>query len=241
MADGARTGGRTIALEGASGVGKSTVARRLAEARGAVLIDEAFDRVEPRPALAARDVRWAREVEGRLLREELRRYAEAERARRRGAEVVLDTAFFGPVSYTAGLVRERPELAPALRVLLLRARRAIAGGRLGLPDLTVYLDLDPRATARRVAGDPRVHPPTLAGQHALVGRYERAVWRSSVRPILGDRMIVLAATGPATGVARRAARAIDRFPRRGPAGPGPADRVLVAFAGLPPSPAPAKR
>jgi thymidylate kinase len=230
--------GRVVALEGPSGAGKSTAASRLAPRLGGIRLAEAYRRLRPTPSLALGTPRELAGLEARLLHEELRRYVEARRLADRGRVVVVDTGFLGPISYSRALVALG--LAPPSLVgrLVHRAGQALAHGRWGFPDLTIYLSVGDRELRRRVATDPVGHPPAWAARHSAAGRIERTLYRQVLAPLLGPHFVSVPASGSPAGVVRRAVRAW----RDGPGEPVPdalARRALRAIArgALPTAPA----
>lgn len=173
---GAPNAALVVAIEGASGAGKSSVARALATRLAAHRIDEAFDRLHRRPLLEFSSRSELAELEQTLFEEEVRRWRELGAARARSLPVVLDTATLGPLTYTWGL-REafHPEwdVAPDLA---LSAHRAHAEGRWGIPDLTMYLDVPEAVAVERARRDPDAHSPGLVERHRQVARYERSLY-----------------------------------------------------------------
>ncbi len=212
----------TLAIEGPSGAGKSTLARDLTRALGAVLVDEAYERVRPRPSLDFGDAEGLMKLEARLQVEEGRRYREAESFARAGRNAVLDTACFGPLTYTAGLAAEDAGFARTGRALLRAARRSVAASTLGLPDRVLYLDVPVRTAAHRSAA--RSNPPSRAmvERHARIGRFERALWMDGFAPIARDRWVAISGTGRVGEVLDAALRAIGDRPS-----PPPAPRALA--------------
>ena len=194
---------RIIALEGASGAGKSTVARLLRRDLEAELLTEAYDRLDPRPNLAFSSPASLLALERDLLAEERRRYREALEIRRRGRTVVADTGFFGPVTYAAGLVALGFAPRRVLARLIAEARRTRGAGPLGLPDATVYLDVPERRLRERVARDPTGHPAALARRHRAVGRFERELYVRTLPTIAPGHVAVVRGPGPPETVARR--------------------------------------
>lgn len=209
--------GRMIAVEGPSGVGKSTTSRALARALGAPRIAEAIDRLAPPPSLVFRGAEALSDLEVTLLQEERRRFRDAETIGRTGIPVVLDTGFLGPVSYAAGLVGFDPTLRPALERTAREARRLVRSGRLGLPDVTVYLDLAAGQVARQIAGDLRRHPRALRERHARVAAWERRLWLERFRAIAPDRLLVVRGGRPLSHLLGRLGRRLaGPLPERPP-------------------------
>ncbi len=222
-----RAGGRLIALEGPSAVGKTRVAEALAARLGGRLVPEAFRRLTPPPSLRLTGRGPLLRLERRLLAEEMRRYREAERGRRRGDTVVLDTGFLGPLTYAIGLTQMDPRCdvtAPLLRELARRSR----AGALRLPDLTVYLNAPRTELARRARSDPRGHPPALVRRHWAVARTEGTLWRALARRLPSGRVRFVRARGSPSRLAQRIASALARFPPP-PPGPGELGPLLRAL------------
>lgn len=213
-----------VAVEGHSGIGKSAISRALARSLGALWIAEAFDRVRPRLDLEVRDAAALLRVERRLLLEETARYREATDARRRGRVVVLDTGFLGPVSYAAGLARIEPRFRPALRPLGRDAIRSVRRASLGLADVTVHLRLDGPETLRRIERSWRRHPARWRERHRRVGRIERRLLRTALRPLGPGRVIDVDARGAPGAIVRAVRRALGGRPR----GTGPSPRLALA-------------
>ncbi len=214
-----------LALEGPSGSGKTTIARAAAERFGWTFLPEAYDRLRRRPSLAFRSDRALLAIERRLLAEERRRFAEARSLRARGRTVVADTGFLGPLTYSAGLVATGAASPGPWRAL----RTSIGPGRkrapLGLPDLTVYLDLPRAARRARVARDPTGHPPSLARRHESIGEFERRFYREDYAVLLPGRLCFVPASGPPSAVADRILRSVGATRPMG--GTGPQYRPLV--------------
>jgi AAA domain len=217
-----------LALSGASGSGKSTVARRIGRTPGWVRLAEAFDRLHPRPRLDPRSPEELRALELRLLAEESRRYCEATGRAAEGRSVVADTTFLDPVVYTAGLLVLGQASPGTFLAIVRRARQLIARGELGLPDLTVYLVTSAATRGRRASRDPARHPLALRARHERVGRFEAAVVRRCLKRGAPGRVRGVRADGSAASVAERVRRLSVR--------PGPiadpaaaAERALAAL------------
>lgn len=206
-----------VALSGPSGVGKSTTAAGLEQAFGWAHLEEAYCRLVPRPRLT-----WSTEVglerlELRLLDEEAQRYREACELAAAGTPVVVDTSFLDPVAYIAGLYRLGLAEGSTMHAVAARARRLAREGRLGVPDLTVYLTVPPEVVRRRAARDPRRHPPALRDRHAAVGRVEATTLVPALRRSVGVRCVrVRADVRPDRLAGRIAARARRTTPLREP-------------------------
>jgi hypothetical protein len=228
--------GRLIAVEGASGVGKTATARALSKVLSAARIPEAYERLQPPPSLEIPDPSTLLDLERTLLQEESRRFREAEGLRARGRDVVVDTGFLGPVTYTAGLAALDPRWAPARTTLVAEARRLIREGRLGIPDRSVYLDLGARAVADRVRADPAGHPTKWAARHARVAVEERALWLRRVRRSSPERLLVVRADRPASTLAEGIRRELATSGSRRRPSASEALRFLNAL-----SPRPARR
>ena len=222
--------GQVVALEGISGSGKSTVAPRLARALDAELLAEAYARLRPRPSLAFGTDRSLLRLEERLLEEDAARYREADQIAGGGGSVVVDTGFFGTLTYTRALAT-LDLCAPTVFRALVRSARSLKDRYLwGAPDRVVWLDSAPVTRARRVRSDPTGHPPALADRHERVGTEERRIYFGPLGTVLGSRLTAVDANGSAEAVARRAARAVAEGPR-GFAPEGLAERVLRALEG----------
>lgn len=192
-----------IALEGPSGAGKTTVARAVAGRTGAEFLPEAFALLSPAPSLEYSGPDELFELERILLVEERRRFRRALAARRRGRPVVADTGFFGPLTYTAGLVALGLAPRSVLVRLLREAGRRSREGPIGAPDLVVYLDVPESVLWRRAAHDPVGHPRGLFSRHLAVGRRERTFYRQALSRVLPDRVRVISAVGSSVAVAQR--------------------------------------
>jgi thymidylate kinase len=230
--------GVVVALEGPSGVGKSALAERLARASGWRWLREAYDRLSPRPSLGFANPEELLALERRLLREDARRFREARRAAERGARVLADTDFLGPLAYTRGLADagiETGKTLPTLRALALRASRA---GAWGFADLYVYLDAPERTVAQRTVRAESTHPSSWRARHRRVGRRERAFWLRELAELLPGRVIRLDARGSLGRLATRFERRVrPRIRRLRPIPPAGARRVLARFGPRRPDPA----
>ncbi|HUJ78415.1 MAG TPA: hypothetical protein VLX64_05335 [Thermoplasmata archaeon] len=221
--------GLLVAVEGPSAVGKTTVVRRVASGGWAETLPEAYDRLRPALSLDFRSPEELRRLERRLFAEETRRSREARRARARGARVLVDTGFAGPLTYTASLDERADPGGAVLRDLLRSARTAARGGRWGLPDLVIVLTAPARLLDARTQRDPVGHPRSLAGRHRRVGIREVAFWRAVARSLPAPRVLFVSATGDARGVAARVRAAIDGVGDLRPSGPRAAARFLAVL------------
>ncbi len=226
----ARRRGRLVAVEGGSGAGKTTLVRAAHEAFGWEPLAEAFDRLDPAPSLEYRSSQELLRLEGTLLAEEERRYREGERSCAEGRTVVADTAFFGPLTYTWGLVglgRAPRSVATSIT----RAARALVRQRtLGLPDLVVFLDTTARVRSARARSDRAHHPHSLFLRHESVGRLERRYYEELLPTVLPDRVQRLDGRLPPERLAVALRETVDRA-RWGP----PASRDALAAIRLLPS------
>jgi len=222
--------GPTIALEGPSGVGKSTIAAALARRLDAELLNEAYDLIEPLPSLSFSGPAELERLERTLLGIEAERFVRSERARREGRTVVLDTGVFGPLTYTSGLARIDPRYSGVLRRLAELARRRVRAGSLGLPSVTLYLDLGEPALARRLAGSPRTHPAVWQERHRAVGRWERRLWTWVYPRIAPGHLAVVRAGGSPSQVLDRLELRLSRMGSAGAVRAATALRTVRAFA-----------
>ncbi|MCI4335828.1 MAG: AAA family ATPase [Thermoplasmata archaeon] len=170
--------GRIISLEGPSGVGKTSVGRELAARLDAAFLPEAVDAMAPTLSLDFRTLPQLRRLERALIDEEARRYRVARRTIARGRDVVADTGFFGPLTYSVALA-QWDRRWDVVRSVLLRTVGHISTGSLGLPQLCLYLDADGRTLQRRTAADPIGHPAALTLRHQILAPLERRYWETS--------------------------------------------------------------
>ena len=204
--------GRLVALEGPSGVGKSTTARYLSDRSGWGTLSEAFVRLEPSRSLAFGSVSELITIEEALLDEEWRRYREARRRCRRGENVVADTGFLGPLTYTAGLVALGRSPPSALATIGPAVRTRFFQGELGWPDGIIYLDLAPAELLHRSSNDPLGHSGPLAARHHAVGRFERGFYLGFLMRRWPGRVVRVPASAPPHAVAQRVGAIASGFP-----------------------------
>jgi thymidylate kinase len=197
----------TIAIEGSSGAGKTTLARALAVRTGWPVVDEAWLRVRPRPSLTFRSPRSLLRLETTLLREESRRYEFGERLRRSGRSVILDTGVLGPLTYLEGLGRTWG-VEWDVRGQLPR----VGKNRLGLSDVHIYLDAPPGLAARRVRRTPETHPAAWRQRHADVGRCEREFWTQTAPQLAPGHLWKLRANGSPEELTERVVRRLRSSP-----------------------------
>jgi thymidylate kinase len=185
-----------VAVEGVSGSGKSTLVARASAKFGWVPLAEAYDRLDPRPAIGVRSAPALARVERLLFEEDRRRFEAARALARRGTTVLADTGFLGPLTYTAGLVALGTVPPEFERELLGRARRWARTGRWGAPDAVVYLETRAATRRRRSAGDAKRHPAGLTARHERVGRLENRFYTEQLPQVLPGRVRCLDAERP---------------------------------------------
>jgi len=202
-------GGRLIAVEGSSAAGKTTLVREASEGLGWEPLAEAFDRLDPAPSLEFRSPRELLRLEGTLLAEEALRFEQGKRFSAQGKTVIADTAFFGPLTYTWGLVGLG--LAPqSVAQGVMRAARALVQKRsLGLPDLTIYLETSARERSRRARAARARHPSTLFSRHESVGQLERRYYTELLPAVLPRRVRNLRGQTSPESLARRLHEVVD--------------------------------
>ncbi|HEY6238884.1 MAG TPA: AAA family ATPase [Thermoplasmata archaeon] len=226
---------QVVAIEGASGAGKTSVAGELARRLDAVLIPEAFDRLGRRRSLRFRDRPGLAEIERALLAEEGRRWTEATAHRRAGRPVVLDTGTTGPLTYSWGVREGIDSRWDVVSEVLRQTRRLRSLHGWGLPDLTFYLDVSEDVADARAARSPTDHPAPLRERHRRVGRFERFLYEREFPRRLPGRFGCVAGEGSPREVASGIR---DRLERLGPVPPVTApelDRFLDLFEGSGPS------
>ncbi|MGD0258059.1 MAG: hypothetical protein ABSB90_09325 [Thermoplasmata archaeon] len=204
--------GLLVAVDGPSASGKSRAVRAAALRLGADVLPEAYDRLRPRPSLSWDGIPQFLRLEGRLLREDARRFREGRARAAAGATVLADTGFLGPLTYTSGLVGL--ELVPrsALTDLVRTAHAWEREGRWGWPDAIIYLRTPAAERRRRAENDPRGHPRSLQVRHQQVAEIERRFYRAVVAAAYGDRFRFVAGSGTPDEVADRLVGAVARLP-----------------------------
>ena len=220
--------GQVIAIEGISGSGKSTVAPLLGRALDAEVLPEAYARLRPRPSLAFANDRALLRLEERLLEEDGARYRDADQIAGGGGSVIVDTGFFGPLTYTRALLTLGLAPAGPFRSIVRTARSLQERYLWGAPDRILWLDTAASTRERHVRSDPTGHPPALADRHERVGAEERRTYFGALARPLGSRLRAIDAEGPADRVVRRAEAALAAGPH-GFAPEGLAERVLRAL------------
>jgi hypothetical protein len=198
-----------VAIEGPSAAGKTTVARRLAVVGDWTVLLEAFAGAPPRPSLRFGSPASLLAIERRLMRAERRRSQEAQRLRKPRRGVLLDTAPFGPATYTAGVARLDRRYGRVARTVIDRVVRDIEEGRILVPQRIVYLDAPETVRRSRSRLAPATHPGLLAARHRTVGRFERTFWASMARQAPRSVQFIRAGDS-AAAIAGRVARALAR-------------------------------
>jgi len=226
-----RRPGVLIAVEGGSASGKTTLVRLACHQFGWRPLAEAVDRLDPAPSLDFGSSGELLRLEATLLAEEVHRFAEARRLCERGATVLADTGFLGPLTYTLGLAELRLAPRSIANDLTRSVRALVSAGRLGIPDLTVYLRTTAAERRRRAkAGAPR-HPRGLFRRHEAVGTVERRLLEQVFRGAVPDRFRTLRADSSASVLARRLGVIVEAA-RLGHAPQSDALRVVAQLGGL---------
>jgi AAA domain len=202
--------GWLVAVEGPSGAGKTSAVHALARRTGRPMLAEAVDRIRPTPRLTWSSDEELLRLEGRLLAEDAARYREGRRVARTGATVLADTGFLGPLTYSAGLIRERLAPSELLGTLLRTAGEWARERRWGLPDAVLYVQTPDATRERRARSDPAGHPPSLQLRHQRVAAVEFEIYRTVVRRALGPRLRFVSGEGTEEEVATRLDRALSR-------------------------------
>jgi thymidylate kinase len=218
-----------VALEGPSGVGKSTLVRSLIRATGRSGLAEAVDGAVDPPSLRFRTRAELLRIERRLVELERERYREAVRRRRSGELLVLDTGFLGPLTYSWGVVQLRGASWSVVEDVRRRLIAALELGDWGLPDLTVYLDAPDAVVDARARSAALGHPPDLRERHARVGAFERPLWTGTIATVAPGRVVAVSAIGSVTTVTRRIVEVMRRAPLRARPSHNEAAAVLALF------------
>jgi len=223
--------GRLVAVEGGSASGKTTLVAQAARTHDWRALPEAFDRLDPAPSLEFASAHELARLEATLLAEEARRYREARRLCASGVTVLADTGFLGPLTYTFGLVKLGLAPVSVATSLTTRARSMVRAGRLGIPDLTVYLRTTSRERVDRARASTSRHPPGLFARHEAVGRFERRLFEREFSAVRPTGVRVLRADRPTAVLAHRLGAIIRSDPMH-PASRGEA-LALLARLGRP--------
>lgn len=212
--------GLVVAVEGVSGAGKSSLLRALGERPQIRIVEEAWDRLRPRPSLSFGSPRALLGLELRLLEEDRRRWKEAIAAASTGCDVLCDTDFLGPALYTAALARADPSLVPVALEIVRRTEAARRQVRWGVADLYVYLDTPPRIANSRVRKSSGSHPARWRERHAQAGAIERTFWLGWLPALLPGRVRVLDGRASTAALVRRLRGQLEqvRSTRRRPGG-----------------------
>lgn len=222
-----------VALEGPSGVGKTSVVRALAGRTGRTELAEAYDSVVDVPSLEFDTRADLLRIERRLVTLELRRFRAATGFRTRGVPLVLDTGFLGPLTYSMGLREELGSGWDVVDDIRRQFTRAAGTGDWGIPDLTLYLEA-PAATIReRTLSAPATHPLHLTERHARVARRERVYWLERVARAVPGRVLRVDATGDVEATVDRILRRLRETALRPRPTNGAARAVLAALGDRP--------
>lgn len=234
--------GRIVAVEGPSGSGKTTLSRRLERTLGAMVLPETYRTIRPRPSLSFETPRELERLELRLLAAEAHRWRTARTAAASDRLVILDTAPYGPLTYTYGLALERLAPSSAVRTVARRARTLVRRGQLGPVDRVFYLDVPRAERDDRAVRASKEHPARLFARHQRVARHERALWLGAWRDPFSVRRVPVRRGERAGLTADRIAAWIGSLgthgvPSRAPAGPVHlAQHFLELERALPPPP-----
>jgi thymidylate kinase len=220
-----------LALEGPSGAGKSSVGARLGPLLGATLVPEAYDRLGRAFPLTYHGRDELADLERQLLREDGHRWTEAVEIRARGTPVLLDTGTFAPLAYSWGLREGVDGDLDVVLELVRTLRRRVAGGKWGIPDLTVYLDVPEPVARARARLDPMGHPPETADRHAAVGRWERLLYGREFPRALPGRFLSVTGEGSPQQVALVIQDRLERLGPLPPATEREAELLLRLFEG----------
>jgi len=228
--------GWVVALEGASGAGKTTVAESVGRAQGWTVIAEAYRRIVPTPSLEYGSPEELIRLETRLLEEDARRYREARAAAASGGVVLADTGFLGPLTYTWGLVEDGQTPFACLAALVDQARSLAGRSEWGSADLYLYLDTPREVRAERARATAGGLSPRVVERHQRVGELEREFYVGEFASEVEDSFQRVAADRSPEEVVRAVVDAVHASARHAPSPPS-TEELLALFGGaLPPSP-----
>jgi hypothetical protein len=212
--------GRVVALDGPSAVGKTTVSRLVGDRSEWTVLGEASVRLRPRPTLRFASPSELLRIERRLLGEERRRCDTAQRLRASGLDVLLDTAPFGPATYSLAIARLDATYGPTASRITDLVVEEVRSGHLLVPDRIVCLSATESQLRTRAKADRPRHPPRLAERHREAGRIERRFWTALARASDGSVGFLSTAGAPSSLASRLLSRMAKPAPALG-------ERVLL--------------